>query len=68
MHSRFVSWIAIISEWFEEVATSVFLIDLYEIAVFSHVDRYLIWDLPLCKSERKPASAYPTNCEFEPLE
>ncbi len=67
MHSRLASWIAIISEWFEEVATSVCLTDLHEIAVLPHVNRYPVWDLPLCGSERKPASAYPTNYEFEPF-
>jgi hypothetical protein len=68
MHSRLASWIAIIFEWFEEVATSVWLTDLHEIAVLPHVNRYFFWDLPLCRSERKLASAHPTNYEFEPFE
>ena len=68
MHSRLASWIAIIFEWFEEVAISICLTDLHEIAVLPHVNRYSVWDLYLYESERKLASAYPTNCEFEPFE
>ena len=32
-HSWLASWIAIISEWFEEVADNVCLIDLHDMAV-----------------------------------
>jgi hypothetical protein len=68
MHFKLASWIAKISEWFEEVATSVCLTNLYEIAVLSHVNRYPVWDIPLCRSERKRASTYPTNYEFERIQ
>jgi len=67
MHSWLASWIAIISKWFEEVAISVCLTDLHEIVILPHVNRCPVWDLPLCGLKRKPASSYPTNCEFEPL-
>ena len=56
-HSRLVSCITSISVWLEDIAAIVYFVELPDIAVPPYVNRYPIWDLPLCGSDKYPASA-----------
>ena len=61
IHSWLASWIVSIFEWFDDVAIIICLTDLHEIAMPLQLNIYPVCDLPLCGSERYPASIYPSN-------
>ena len=56
-HSLLVSWRAIISAWFEEVATSVCFWDRHDIAIPPTVKTYPVCDRTLWGSDKYHASA-----------